>query len=75
MKEQKEGKKDFLKEPASGFVDSLYRSFCFYLVDFSPEIDDFLPSTPLVFASFCSRAFRCAVRLLVYALFSFFLKL
>ena len=38
----------------------------FYLVDFSPEFDYFLPSTPLsVFASFCSRAFRCAVKLLV----------
>jgi hypothetical protein len=27
-----------------------------------------------VFASFCSRVFRCAAKLLVYALFSFFLK-
>jgi hypothetical protein len=27
-----------------------------------------------VFASFCSRAFRCAVKLLVYALSSFFLE-
>jgi hypothetical protein len=27
-----------------------------------------------VFASFCSRAFRCAVKLLVCALFSFFLE-
>jgi hypothetical protein len=38
---------DFLKEPAPGLVDSLYSSFYFYLVDFSPEIDYFLPSTPL----------------------------
>ena len=37
----------FLKEPAPGFADSLYSSFCFYLVDFSPVIDYFLPSTPL----------------------------
>ena len=37
----------FLKGPAPGFVDSLYSSFCFYLVDFNPEFDYFLPSTPL----------------------------
>ena len=37
----------FLKEPAPGFADSLYSSFCFYLVDFSPEFDYFLLSTPL----------------------------
>ena len=37
----------FLKEPAPGLVDSFYSSFCFYLVDFSPEFDYFLPSTPL----------------------------
>ena len=36
----------FLKEPAPGFVDSLYSSFCFYLIDFSPEFDYFLHSTP-----------------------------
>jgi hypothetical protein len=34
----------FLKESAPGLVDSLYNSFCFYLVDFSR--DYFLPSTP-----------------------------
>jgi hypothetical protein len=27
-----------------------------------------------VFASFCSRAFMCTVKLLVYALYSFFLE-
>jgi hypothetical protein len=27
-------------------VDSLYSSFCFHLVDFSPEFDYFLLSTP-----------------------------
>jgi hypothetical protein len=37
----------FLKEPAPGVVDSLNSSFCFHLVDFSPEFDYFLPSTPL----------------------------
>jgi hypothetical protein len=37
----------FLKEPAPAFVDSLYSSFCFYLVDFSPEFDYFLLSTTL----------------------------
>jgi len=64
---------DLLKEPAPGFVNSLYSSFSFYLVDFNSEFDHFLPSTPLgVFASFCVRAFRCAAKLLVYGLFSFF---
>ena len=29
-----------------GLVDSLYSSFCFYLVDFRPEFDYFLTSTP-----------------------------
>jgi hypothetical protein len=28
-------------------VDSLNSSFCFHLVDFSPEFDYFLLSTPL----------------------------
>ena len=37
---------DFLNEP-HGLVDALNSSFCFYLVDFSPEFDYFLPSTPL----------------------------
>jgi hypothetical protein len=83
---------DFLKEPAPGLVDSLYSSFCFHLVDFSPEFDYFLPSTPFglisarsliiscrllllgKFASSCSRAFRGAVKLLVYDLYSFFFE-
>ena len=30
-----------------GLFDSLNSSFCFHLVDFSPEFDYFLPSTPL----------------------------
>ena len=56
-------------------VDSFYSSFCFYLVDFRTEFDYFMPSTLLdVFASFCSRAFNCAVKLLVYAPLSFFLE-
>jgi hypothetical protein len=33
---------NFLKEPAPGLVDSLNSSFCFHLVDFSPEFDYFL---------------------------------
>ena len=37
---------DFLKEPVSGLVDSLKSSFCFHLVDFIPEFDYFLLSTP-----------------------------
>jgi hypothetical protein len=63
----------FLKEPAPGLVNFFYSSFCFHLVDNSPEFI----SCPLLllgeFASFCSRAFRHAVKLLVYALSSFFL--
>jgi hypothetical protein len=47
MNEGRKKEKDFLKEPALGFVDSLYSSFRFYLVDFSPEFDYFLPSIPL----------------------------
>ena len=38
----------FHKEPAPGFVDSLYSSFCFHLVDSCPKFDYFLLSTPLV---------------------------
>ena len=37
----------FLKEPAPHLVDSLKSSFCLNLVDFSPEFDYFLLSTPL----------------------------
>ena len=37
---------DFLKEPAPHLVDSL-NSSCFHLVDFTPEFDYFLLSTPL----------------------------
>ena len=53
-------------------VDSLYSYFCFHLVGFSPE---FISCHLLFlgdFASFCSRAFRYAAKLLVYALSSFF---
>jgi hypothetical protein len=65
----------FLKGPAPGLVDSLYSSFCFYLVDFSPEFDCFLPSTPLgCICFFCSRAFRCAANLVVYTYSSFVLE-
>jgi hypothetical protein len=65
----------FFKEPAPSLVDSLYSIFCFYLVDFSPEFDYFLPSSllGLIFFLF-SRAFRCAVTLLVYTYHSFFLE-
>ena len=38
---------DFLKQSSPGLVDSLNSSFCFHLVNFSPEFDYFLPSTPL----------------------------
>ena len=66
---------DFLKAPAPGLFDSLNSSFCFHLVDFNPEFDYFLLSALLgCIASFCSIAFRCAVKQLVYALTSFFLE-
>jgi hypothetical protein len=65
----------FLKEPAPGLVDFLCSSFCFYLF--------FLVLSLIIscclsllgeFASFCSRAFRYAVKLLVYDLSSCFLE-
>jgi hypothetical protein len=62
-----------LKMLPFGLVDSLYSSFYFHVVDFSPE---FISCHLLLldeFVSFCSRAFRCAVKLLVYALSSLFL--
>jgi hypothetical protein len=37
----------FSKNQLLGWLISLYSSFCFYLVDFSPEFDYFLPFTPL----------------------------
>ena len=37
----------FSKKPAPPLVDSLNSSSCFHLVDFTPEFDYFLPSTPL----------------------------
>ena len=36
---------DFLKEPTPPLVNTL-NSSCFHLVDFTPEFDYFLPSTP-----------------------------
>ena len=63
----------FFKEPALCFFDSLDGSFCFYLVNFCSEFDYFLSSTPL-WHIFCSRAFNCSVKLLVYSLSTFFLE-
>jgi hypothetical protein len=37
---------NFFNKIAPSFVDSLYTSFYFHLVDFSPEFDYFMPSTP-----------------------------
>jgi hypothetical protein len=56
-------------------VDSLNSSFCFHLVDFIPEFD-FFPCCLLLlgeYAFFCSTAFRCAIKLPVYTLSSYFL--
>ena len=44
----------FLKEPTPGLVDSLNSSFCFPLVDFSPEFDYFPLSIPLGLIYFIS---------------------
>jgi hypothetical protein len=58
---------DFLKQPASGFVDF----FCIVLfvsIWLIPAVHLIISCFVLlsdVFASFCSRAFRCAVTLLV----------
>jgi hypothetical protein len=38
---------DFLKEPAPRLVDSLNSYSYFHFVDFAPEFDYFLLSTPL----------------------------
>jgi hypothetical protein len=47
----------------------------FYLGYFSPEFDYFLPSTTLgCVYIFLFLTFRCAVKLLVYALSSFFME-
>ena len=56
---------DSLKELVSGFVDSFYCFLCFYLVDLGSEFDIFCHLLLLgEFASFCCRAFRCAIKLL-----------
>jgi hypothetical protein len=53
----------------------LYSSLYFYLMNFSPEFDYFLHLLLLGgFASFCSRAFRCAVQMIIQALANFFMK-
>ena len=65
----------FSQEAAPHFVDSLNSYSCFHLVDFVPEFDYFLPSTPLGWICFLfSRAFRCVVKLLMCALSTFFLE-
>jgi hypothetical protein len=56
-------------------VSMILYSYFFYLLYFSPSLIIFCCLLLLdVFASFCSRAFRCAVKLLVYVLSSFFLE-
>jgi hypothetical protein len=42
----------FFKEPAFNFVVSLYCFLCFCLVDFCPEFEYFLLSTPLGYVCF-----------------------
>ena len=46
LSKQKQKTKTNKQKTAPGLVDSLYSSFCFHLVDFSPEFDYFLPPTP-----------------------------
>ena len=63
---------DLLKEPAFGFVESLYH-FVSNLLIFDLEFDYFLLLLLLgMFVSFYSRAFSCAVKLLVEDVFNFF---
>jgi hypothetical protein len=67
---------DFLKEPAPGLVGSWYSSFCFDLVGlFQPWVGLFpgIYSSCVNLLPFVLES-RCAVRLLVYALSSFFLE-
>lgn len=66
---------DFLKEPAPGFVDSLS---IFFVSTWLISALSLIISCHLlllgVFVSFSSRAFRCAVKLLMYALSNFLLE-
>jgi hypothetical protein len=45
-KKKKKKNNNNKKKTAPALVDSLYSSFYFYFVDFSPEFDYFLQSTP-----------------------------
>ena len=66
---------DFLKQPAPGLVDSLYSSFVStWLISVLSLIVSCLLFLLGEFASFCSRAFSCAVKLLLYPLSSFLLE-
>jgi hypothetical protein len=66
---------DFLKEPSPGLVDSLNSLFVStWLIS---ALSLIISKSLLLlgeFASFCSRTFRCVVKLLVYVLSSFFLE-
>ena len=65
----------FLKESTLYFIDSLYCSLCFYFIDFSLSLVISCSLLLLaVFASFCSRAFKCAVKSMIWDLISFFMK-
>ena len=65
----------FLKEFAFGFVDSLCLSLCSkWLISALSLTISCLLALLGVFASFCFRAFRCAVKLLVWDLSNFFIK-
>jgi hypothetical protein len=65
---------DFLKESAPGFVDSLYVRFVSICLISALSLIISCYLLLLGVFAFCSRAFRCAVKLLVYALSSFSLE-
>jgi hypothetical protein len=64
----------FLKELSPGLVDSLYSFFVSTWLNSALILIISCCVLFSLFDSFCSRAFRCAVKLLVYALSSFFLE-
>ena len=65
----------FSNQPAPGLVDSLYSSFVStWLISVLSLIVSCLLFLLGEFASFCSRTFSCAVKLLLYPLSSFFLE-
>jgi hypothetical protein len=64
----------FLKEPAPGLVLCIFLFVSSWLISAQGLIISYHVLLLVEFSSFCSRAFRCAVKLLVYAFSNFFLE-